>query len=370
MVGTGNELAVYLNRPERLATAGLEEWDRLFPMARRAGLLGRVAALVARGGGLDAVPRGPRAHLIAAQVMSERHQRDTRYDVDRVADLLSSVVGRVILLKGAAYLALDLPPAPGRIFSDIDILVPRELLLQIESILGIAGWRIGELDPYDLAYYRRWSHQLPPLVNAARGSAIDVHHTLVPLTARIALDADELLRHTVAVPGRADLAVLAPPDMVLHSAVHLFNEGEYARGLRDLDDLNRLLRHFAAAPDFWPSLTRRAELLDLTRPLFYALRYTAALLGTPVPDDVMRQAAAWAPARPKLAIMDAAFARALRSPHPDCADWLTRPALKFLYIRAHYLRMPLHLLVPHLLRKAMMRTAADRAETADPQTAQ
>jgi Uncharacterised nucleotidyltransferase len=358
-------LSLYLRQPERLATASPETWDRLVPMARAAGLLGRIAAQVERAGGLDAVPPPVRPHLLTAKRLAEKQRRDTLYNVDCLTELLQPALGRIILLKGAAYLCADLPPALGRIFSDIDILVPRGLLAHVEGVLGLAGWRTGDIAPYDDSYYRRWMHQLPPLVNEERGSAVDVHHTIVPLTARVALSADELLKEVVPLPDRPALAILSPPDLVLHSIVHLFSEGEFMRGLRDLDDINLLLRDFARTPGFWEMLTRRALVLDLTRPLFYALRYATALLATPVPDDVMRLAAQWAPPRPALAVMDGALRRGLCAPHPDDADRWTGPALTLLYVRAHYLRMPLHLLAMHLTRKSVMRsTVAKPAEAA------
>ena len=281
-----NDLARFLSQPSALANVTLADWDRLIPQARQAGLLARLALLVERERGLDGIPAPVRAHLASARILAEKHARDVRFEIDRLCDLLGKLLGRIVLLKGAAYLCADLPPARGRIFHDIDILVPPDMLPAVEAMLGLAGWRLGDIDAYDEAYYRRWMHQLPPLFNAARQSAIDVHHTIVPATARIKLDPEALLKATVAIPGRPELAVLSPPDMILHSAVHLFNEGEFARGLRDLDDINLLLRHFGRDAAFWPALADRAEALDLTRPLFFALRYSKALLATPVPDAI------------------------------------------------------------------------------------
>jgi hypothetical protein len=54
-------------------------------------------------------------------------------------------------------------------------------------------------------------------------------------------------------------------------------------------------------------------------------------------------------------LMDFLFLRAFRPDQPECKLPLTDLALNLLYIRSHYLRMPLYLLIPHLVRKAWMK---------------
>ncbi len=162
-------------------------------------------------------------------------------------EILGKLLGTIVLLKGAAYLASGLPPSAGRVFNDIDLLVPLEKLDAVEALLDIAGWRLGEIDPYDDSYYRRWMHQIPPLTHTGRQTTLDVHHSIVPRTARVGhASAAELYQRIRPIEGRPGFAVLAPEDMVLHSATHLFNEGEFHRGLRDLNDLDLLLRHFGS----------------------------------------------------------------------------------------------------------------------------
>lgn len=340
--------------PERARTLSLAEWDQIIPQARRAGLLARLANAIERTCGLGVVPAAPRAHLASGQILADKHRRDTIYELGRIAEVLGPTLSPIVLLKGAAYLLAELPPAAGRVFSDIDILVPQTSLASAEALLDLAGWRLGDIDPYDERYYRNWMHQLPPLVHIGRQSAIDVHHTIVPTTARIRLDANALLASAIPIVKDARFAILAPADMILHSATHLFNEGQFDRALRDLDDINLLLRHFGNDEFFWEKLVGRAGEIGLGRPLYYALRHAREFLGTPVPREIMIAAGkAGAPRAPVGLIMDSLFARALRSPHPDCRDALTGPALWLLYARAHYLRMPLHLLVPHLIRKAV-----------------
>ena len=195
-------------------------------------------------------------------------------------------------------------------------------------------------------------HELPPLQHEKRQTAIDVHHTIVPPTSRFAVDGKRLRDAAIPVPGTTRFAVLAPPDMVLHSAVHLFTEGEFGRGLRDLCDLDALLRYFSAKdPHFWDTLAHRAVSFSLERAMHYALRFAAATLGTPVPERLLTVGA---PAAPAERVMDTLLDRALRPLHESCADRMTSLALFLLYIRGHYLRMPLGLLMPHLFRKAFV----------------
>jgi len=139
----------------------------------------------------------------------------------------------------------------------------------------------------------------------------------------------------------------------VHSATHLFCNEDVGNNLRDLVDLDSLLREFASVEDFWPRLTVRARELDLTRPLYYALRYAVRILGTPIPAQVLHEAEIGRPPRLLRGLMDALFLRTLQ---PDRAsDGLASLARGSLYVRAHWLRMPPLLLARHLITKALRR---------------
>ena len=153
------------------------------------------------------------------------------------------------------------------------------------------------------------------------------------------------------------MRVLSPVDMLLHSATHLFHEGELEQGFRGLADIDSLLRELGAQPGFWQSIVARSVELELTRPLFYALRYSQMMLNTPVPQDVqdeLSRTAGARPARTTLAMMDALFTRALSPHHYSASDHWTPLARWLLYVRGHWLRMPPWLLVVHLVRKALV----------------
>jgi hypothetical protein len=227
----------------------------------------------------------------------------------------------------------------------------------------LAGYATTHHHPHDQRYYRRWMHELPPMQHARRGTSIDVHHAILPETAPVRPDPDKLRASARPIAGQEGVATLSPVDMVLHSAVHLFFDGEFDKGLRDLVDLHRLLTQFGVAPGFWEALPARARELELGRPLFYALRYCPRLLGTVVPPAVQVAVSSEGPNPALLWLMDGLFGRALLPLHASCADAFGNVTRFALYVRGNWLRMPPLLLARHLFHKAFI------SEKNDTQTA-
>ncbi|MGH6976812.1 MAG: nucleotidyltransferase domain-containing protein [Stellaceae bacterium] len=344
-----------LRDPAAIVAWNESEWDCAVREARRAGLLARLGGLIADHNLESCVPPRVLPHLEAAGILARKHGDDVARELRHIRTALGAASHPVILLKGASYVAAGLPAATGRLFGDIDILVPRAAIAGAETALTASGWCGVKQDDYDQRYYRQWMHEIPPLQHRTRRTTIDVHHTIVPPTGRHAVDARRMIDWAIPAPNATGFLVLSPADMILHAAVHLFDDGEWTSGLRDLDDINRLLRHFASRADFWSMLAARAAQLRLGRPLYYALRYAAMLLGAAVPQDLLAGAGLQPPPALALRWMDWVFVRALRPAHANCALPGTRFALFFLYVRAHRLRMPLRLLLPHLLRKAVVK---------------
>jgi len=203
-------------------------------------------------------------------------------------------------------------------------------------------------------------HEIPPLIHRTRQTILDVHHNILPLTANLKPQADTLWEYAVRIEGYDDLYRLSETDLILHSATHLFQDSEYDRGLRDLFDIARLICQFQEQPDFWQSLCYRADELDLVPPLAYALRYVNEIFDVEVPLLPTLYAHKKYPSCRKFKWMDKWFLKALQPHHllhssDEFANWL-------LYLRGHYLRMPAHLLIPHLLYKgtvAKWKTSSD-----------
>ncbi|WP_296443805.1 nucleotidyltransferase domain-containing protein [Rhodoferax sp. UBA5149] len=350
-----DSIVMALLSPQSLCHLSALEWDLLIRQGRRANLLARLAHKLTQNGLIDAIPLAPRHHLTSALKMAQRQETALRWEVECIGQALTDAEVKVVLLKGAAYVMADLAAAHGRTFSDVDIIVPKKRLGRCESELMIHGWQGSHHDDYDQRYYRRWMHEIPPMRHVKRGTTIDVHHTILPETARVKVNTTALLTGVVALPGHTNLYVLQPTDMLLHSATHLFHEGDFEKGLRDLFDLDSLLRQFGDMHGFWEQLVPRAAVLGLTRPLYYALRYTTLMLDTPVPSHVLELARIGKPPPLVGQLMDACYLRALRPVHASTSSLGTWPARFALYVRSHWIRMPFFLLAYHLGRKAFIR---------------
>lgn len=342
-------LIVALRDPAQMARFSDTDWDLGVRQARATGLLGRLGVL-AEGAGVD-VPLCVRPHFSALRSIVARQQNAVRWEVRQIAQALEGLDVRVVLLKGAAYVMADAPSASGRMFADIDILVPRERLGDVEHALFVSGWMIEGVSRYDNMYYRRWMHELPPMVHLRRRTSLDVHHNILPQTARIQSRPDLILAAAVPVPQFTHVFVPAPQDRLLHSATHLFHEGEWSGGgLRDLSDLDLLMRAYAADDPDGSRLAARALELNLQKPLLYAAKYLDVVFRTPLAGE-LRHHLARAGLRGS-AWMDRLFMTAFAGAHASTSSRSAGAVRAMLYVRGHWLRMPWHRLIPHLVYKA------------------
>lgn len=345
-------LLALLAQPEHACELSPDEWDTTVRVARSAKLLAELGCRIERAGALDRVPTAVRDHMRAARVMVRHTHKMADLEFYRLARVLEPLAVPIVLLKGAAYLAQELPFAEGRWMGDVDIMVPRARIGEVEAALRSAGWAMEPMDAYDERYYRQWTHEIPPLRYPRHPMRLDVHHAILQQTARLKPDSLALLEASVPAPDRR-FRVLCPEDQLLHASVHLFQDSDCANRLRDLADIDGLVRHFSHDAGFWARVRARTALHGLGRPVWYALHFAHQLLGLSLPGDTSWTAA---PASPVRALMDALVPRALLPSHPDrFSSRMTRLARDLLFIRSHWLRMPPALLARHLAVKGFSR---------------
>ena len=313
-----------LRDPESVSGLDAEGWNGLIAAARAERLIGTLAVRLDEA----LAPQAARPILTDARLDAQRETRQALWEADRAADALKDLGVPVILLKGTAYAAAGLRAGEGRFIGDLDILVPRHALKTVEERLIAAGWEWVKEDPYDDAYYRRWMHELPPLIHRDRDRMIDVHHTILPRTARQRPDAEAMLAEAVSITDR--LSILCTEDRICHAVAHLLADGDLAGGLRNLWDIHCLLEDADAA-----RLEARAALHGLAPHVRQAQRLADALYGE---------------GRTRLTLWDRLVIRRLLA--RDCWGREQRKLLRFaFYIRSHWLRMPPMMLARHLFTK-------------------
>jgi hypothetical protein len=204
-------------------------------------------------------------------------------------------------------------------------------------------------------------HEIPPLRHIRRGTTLDLHHAISPPTAKYLAKTDLILAQAIPASRVTGVQVLNPPDMILHAATHLFLEGEADNALRNLVDLSELLVHFQKDPGFDTQLIDRAGRVGLLRPLFYAIRYLDVALHQSGIEKLKSDLASESPGRLNLAFLDFIYGNVFQGNHPSVLRPLHPLAKTLLYLRGHWLRMPVWLLLPHLIRK-LVRSAILKKE--------
>jgi len=322
LVSDARILARALADPAGVGGLDAEGWTALLAMARAEQLVGTLAIRV---DGLP-MPVAVKAILADARAAAEHGRRAALWEAEMARRALAAVDCPIILLKGTAFVAAGLSAGQGRSIGDLDILVPRESIDAVEAALLAAGWEWVKPDPYDDAYYRRWMHELPPLIHRERDRMIDVHHTILPLTARITPDAAALIAGSFTLEN--GLRTLSPNGMLIHAAAHLFADGDLAGGLRNLWDIRCLIEEFGT-----DGLDMEAKRHGLSREVARSLRLVDALFA----EGTARGA-------------DRLYIRRITA--RDGWGRPTRPITRLgFYVRSHLLRMPPAMLARHLWTK-------------------
>lgn len=328
-----------MRSPQSVAHLCDADWNEIVELGRKSQLLGQLAARLHDAKVMDGVPASVRRHLELARLTTQRRSESAQWEIATLRRAIRPSIP-LVLLKGCAYLACADDNAAGRFFSDIDILVWRENLSEVESDLVSVGWKPSRVNDYDQGYYRNWMHEVPPMEHVRRHTVLDLHHAINPPVSRFYINPDRLFERMIEVqPG---VYVLAAIDRVIHCALHLLQEGEPKKLLRDLYDLHRLLGQHHGSDDGMQKLRHRGHELGVAASLETAVG-AAQTLFAEVPKQKIRTA--WLHACIELAACEA-------NGRPT---WRGELAGIVVLAHSHWMKMPLRLLLPHLVRKSVMR---------------
>ncbi len=337
------------NNPVKSCILSTAQWSHLIFILRECDLLARYYYLSQQAGCFIDYPDKAKHHLTSAKVQADRQAKQARFEAYEIDKNLSAIDVRPIFLKGVAYTLRDCSASLGRIYSDMDILVDKKQLLNIERKLSFFGWFVKKTDDYDQKYYREWAHEIPPMQQASRGTVADIHHNLLPPISGKAPDIKLFTNNLYTT--QAGLLTLSKSAMVLHSIIHLFFNEEFSHGFRDLSDLHLLFTEEDNRSSFWEELLSLSKRANFEKELFYAVRYCTSITKTEFPAEFISAINKFNISHTRIKFIDFIFKNALQPLHPSFSTRSSKLALSLAMLRGHLLKMPLHILIYHSLHK-------------------
>lgn len=269
-----------------LRRMSVEQWREFADLCKAQ----RVAAIVyarLKSAGLrgDAPPEALRA--LRRGYINSAHRNLWLQEALHVAVTACDEAGvQAILLKGA-YLATHVYANPAlREMGDVDLLVRKSQLGEALRVLQEAGFRSASPLPDDIAGRVTTSKHAPRLERGK--AAIELHWTIFPPHRGETNEGEELWARAIPVSvARTEVLVLALEDLVLYLCAHAAYDHRFEFGLRPLCDLDRLVRR-SGNDIHWPTVVERARAWEWRRGVYLALHLTRELIGTALPDDVLK----------------------------------------------------------------------------------
>jgi hypothetical protein len=141
-------------------------------------------------------------------------------------------------------------------------------------------------------------------------------------------------------------------DLLIHSITHLMHEGELHNGLRDLHDIDGMVRQFGGDRQFWTRLGTAALGNDLAVPVARGLALARQIFGSPVPEGRIQSLNASAAHGWAGSTLHRLYLSALTAPCERPPTAVSSLSLSVVYLRGHWLRMRPWPLTRHLATKA------------------
>jgi len=346
---TSDKVIRLFNSPQEALGLSLQQWAHFIFILRENDLLARFHYLSKNDNSILSFPKQVVHHLHSAHIKAKRQAKQARFEATELHNNLKTIDVTPVFLKGVAYTLRDSSASIGRIYSDMDILVQKNDLRDIEKKLSFSGWFTQQLDNYDQRYYREWAHEIPPMQQASRGTIADIHHNLLPPISGRAPDINIFIKNPHIT--KEGLYTLSHHAMVLHSIIHLFFNEDFKNGFRDLSDLHIMFSEVDKKQKFWDDLHHLAIDSNFEVELFYALRYCQRINNTSFPQSFVNAVNNATPNRTSLIFADFIFINVLAPLHPSLSDFKTKIAVFCAIIRGHLLKMPLHILIFHSTHK-------------------
>lgn len=322
------------------------DWVQIIKVLRHHQLLARYCYIFKLVDVFDKLTPYAKRHLINAEILASKQNNQVIHEARELTRVALGQSKRFVFLKGAGYSLCNDQASIGRTYNDIDLLVEKEAIQPIERRLNLNCWMSEKITEYDKRYYRKWAHEIPPLRNNARGTILDLHHNLVPVVSNRSPDI-KVFFDEIATTETGE-QVLSAPARTLHSIIHLFFNEDVHNGFRDLTDIDLLIKQHGSEA-YWRKLNELAVQSGFDKELWLCKFTLKALLDTPLPDSECQSLGK--PTSQGLSWLGKIYAKALMPNHPATNTKKQLIALNLVFLRGHFGKMPMYVLIYHSVHK-------------------
>jgi hypothetical protein len=257
----------------RLSILDEEDWSVLMHMVRQHRLAPLLHWQFKRGHSHLVIPVKIRSELAQSFSKSTLRSLILQSELLKVHRILTQAKIPYIALKGA-YLAYHAYPQAGlRPLRDLDILVPKELVLSAFNFLIEAGFTRIDKNMGNPSIAMQSFHHLPPLLSSSKQVIVELHVRL-NFDLLQADQSDELgfWERSIKVPlNQQQITFTSPTDLLLHMIIHAVYGHEFDNGPLLLSDLAFLM---ATQPIDWDLFWTLAQQEKKARGCILALKLT------------------------------------------------------------------------------------------------
>lgn len=327
----------------------IQHWEEIIHVLREVNLLATCYYQLEKAEKLPLLPTFALKHMKSAAVYSLRQSDQVVFECNLLAEALTNEKIPCVFLKGASYTLRKSGNSKGRVYSDIDLLVAKSDISKAEKTLNQHSWCTKKLSEYDNNYYREWSHEIPPMFHIHRGTVLDLHHNiLLPISGR-EVSVESLTENSELIDGK--FTVLGYPATILHSIVHLLINEDVSNGYRDLLDITTLIKE-NDTPEFWQEITSLSSKLGFNNELYLALSLSQKYANLSIPESIWSSLSSQKHDTKLNFLLNKVYYFALQPHSPLIQTLQHRVAITIVYFLGHLQKMPLKILIPHLLTKS------------------
>lgn len=327
----------------------IKQWEDIIHVLREVNLLAACYYRLENKDKLTLLPFFALKHMKSAAVYSSRQSEQVIFECKLLQKILDAANIPSVFLKGAGYTLRKSKNSKGRVYSDIDLLVAKSDISNAEKALEKHAWCTKKVSEYDNNYYREWSHEIPPMFNIHRGTVLDLHHNiLLPISGR-EVNVELLTKNSQSIDNT--YTVLSYAATVLHSIVHLIINEDVSNGYRDILDIITLIEENDTS-EFWQEITSLSSTLGFNNELYLALSLSVKYANLNIPGNILLSFEEQKNNRKLNFLLNYVYYFALQPHSPAVQTIKHKVAINITYFLGHLQKMPLKILIPHLLTKS------------------